>query len=90
MAVLSIKKLSTAFSLIRDAFSKYKKQFVITLILGLAAGLFGGVGIGAIIPLFAFITKSGIQPVGELDFISRSIERFFSILNVEYNLFFLM
>lgn len=90
MAVLNIKKLSTAFSLIRDAFSKYRKQFVITLILGLVAGLFGGVGIGAIIPLFAFITESGAQPIEELNFISRSIEKLFSILNIEYNLFFLM
>lgn len=90
MAILSIKKIATAFSLIRGAFSRYRKQFVVTLILGLAAGLFGGVGIGAIIPLFTFVTKSGAQPVAELDFISRSIEKFFFILNIEYNLFFLI
>lgn len=90
MTILNIKKLSTAFGLIRDAFSKYRKQFVITIFLGLIAGLFGGVGIGAIIPLFAFITESGAQSVKELDFISQSIEKFFSILNIEYNLFFLM
>ncbi len=90
MAILNINKLSTAFTLIKDAFSEYKKQFLNTLVLGLLAGLFGGIGIGAIIPLFAFVVKPGTQPIEDLDFISRSIEKFFSVLGIEYNLFFLV
>ena len=89
MAILNIKKLSTAIDLIRHAFSGYKKQFIITLILGLIAGLFGGIGIGAIIPLFAFINKDG-QRIEELDSISLIIERFFGVLGLEYSLFFLI
>lgn len=90
MAILNIKKISTAVDLIKHAFSGYKKQFIITLILGLVAGLFGGIGIGAIIPLFAFINKSSGPRIEELDFISRTIEKFFGFLGLEYNLFFLM
>ena len=90
MAILNIKKLYTAVELIKHAFSGYKKQFIVTLILGLIAGLFGGIGIGAIIPLFAFINKSNGPQIQELDFISKAIEKFFSIFGLEYNLFLLM
>jgi len=89
MAIFNTKKLWVALTLIKQAFSRYKKQFVVTLVLGLLAGFFGGIGIGAIIPLFAFVSESDSAPQ-ELDFISQSIEKLFSFFHIEYNLFFLM
>lgn len=89
VALINTKKISSALILLKEAFWRYKSRFTLTIVLGLLAGLFGGVGIGAVIPLFAFISKSKDPSVAG-DFISEKLEYLFSIIHIEYNLFFLM
>jgi len=89
VALINTKKLSSALTLLKEAFGKYKSQFSLTVVLGLLAGLFGGIGIGAIIPLFAFMSKAKNQSIAG-DFISEKLEYLFSIMHIQYNLFFLM
>ncbi len=89
VALINTKKLSFALTLLKEAFWEYRPQFIVTILMGLLAGLFGGIGIGAVIPLFAFMSKSKDQPVAG-DFISDKLEYLFSIMHIEYNLFFLM
>src|SRR3989338_6710546 len=85
--IANIDKFSNALSLIWGALWNYKYKFAITLVLGFLAGLFGGVGIGALIPLFAIVTNNKTL---EVDFITKIIQRFFSIIHVEYNIFFIL
>ena len=87
MTMVNTDKFSYAVRLIKASFWKYRSKFVLMLGLGLAAGVFGGIGIGAIIPLFSFITKGQST---ETDIISKTIERFFSFANLPYNLPFLL
>lgn len=81
------KKLRFAFQMIRKAFKDYKRQLFIILILGFLAGLFGGLGISAVIPIFSILTG---QSIDEADMVSRLIERFFSFLHLPFNLPFLV
>lgn len=85
--IANIDKFSNAVNLIRSALWNYKYKFAFTLALGFLAGLFGGVGIGALIPLFAIVTNNG---TAETDFITQTIQRLFSIIHVEYNIFFIL
>src|SRR3989344_4305593 len=85
--ITNIDKFSHAIGLIKDSFWNYRFKFALTIVLGFLAGLFGGVGIGALIPLFAMVTNNKTV---ETDFISRIIERFFNILHIEYNIFFIL
>ena len=89
VALINTKKFSFALTLLKEAFWKYRPQFTLTIIMGLLAGLFGGIGIGAIIPLFAFMSKAKDQSVAG-DFVSEKLEYLFKIMHIEYNLFFLM
>ena len=57
MSIVNTDKFSYALQLLKAAFWSYRSKFLLMLGLGLAAGIFGGVGIGAIIPLFSFLTK---------------------------------
>lgn len=54
------------------------------VILGFISGLFGGIGIGALIPLFSFLTK---EKNSEIDLVSKIIEKAFSFVHIEYSLF---
>ena len=85
--IINIDKLSSAAGLIKTAFWGYRFKFFWMLALGFAAGVFGGIGIGAIVPLFSFVTN---EKNAELDFISKIIESVFSFAHIEYNLFFLL
>ena len=85
--IANIDKFSNAVNLIRGALWNYKYKLAFTLALGFLAGLFGGIGIGALIPLFAIVTNNKTV---EIDFITKTIQRFFSIIHVEYNIFFIL
>lgn len=85
--IANIDKFSNAVNLIRGALWNYKYKFAFTLALGFLAGLFGGVGIGALIPLFAIVTNNR---TAETDFITKTIQKLFSIIHVEYNIFFIL
>ncbi len=87
MSIVNTDKLSYAIGLIKDSFWNYRFKFVSMVILGFTSGLFGGIGIGALIPLFSIVTN---QKSAETDTISKIIEKFFSVLHLHYNVFFLI
>jgi len=82
-----IKKISTAIKLSRQAFGAYKWQIFILTALGFLSGLFEGIGINALIPLFSFIT--GKTPGGD-DAISQIIEKLFLFLPVGFSVKYLL
>jgi len=79
MVLINVKKIKNATRLIRKAFGRYKYKFTILMILGLLAGLFEGIGIGAVIPLFSIIAN---QSTGEAGFITETIEKFFNFFHI--------
>ncbi len=85
--MVNTDKFTHAVRLIKTAFWDYRSKFILMVGLGLAAGVFGGVGIGAIIPLFSFVTKKAST---ETDIVSKTIEKFFALAHLPYNLFFLL
>ena len=79
--LLNFKKIKLAIQLFSKAFRGHKSKLLLMTILGLAGGFLGGIGISAVIPLFAFL-------VGETtnDFVSQTIIKIFSFLGLPYNL----
>lgn len=84
---MDIYKIRHGLKLAYSAFSHYKYRFGLLMIMGFAAGLFGSIGIGAVIPLFAFATG---QTITGTDFISQLLEKTFNIFHIPYNLTFLL
>lgn len=69
MIMTTLSKLFGIFNLFRKAFSRHTKQLILMIILGFVGGFFGGIGIGAIIPLFYLITNqagSGTDPISNI------------------------
>jgi len=79
-------KIYSFLKLLNSGFARYKSQILLIAVLGLLGGLFEGVGINAIIPLFSFV--SGGQRGG--DFISRTIQEFFNFLHLNFTLKYLL
>ena len=73
-----ISKIFSSITLFRAAFYKYKKKMALLTILGFLSGILGGIGIGAVIPLFSFI--SGQEGVLADDPISKIFSRVFSFI----------
>lgn len=73
--VVSIAKLS------KQAFWQYKWQILVLTILSFIGGIFEGIGVNALIPLFSFSLGDGQN--GD-DFISQGIERFFNFFNISF------
>lgn len=84
---MDIYRLRTTLKLVMRVFRTYHWNFIFMMGLGFLAGIFGGIGIGAVIPLFSFIT--GGQTIGN-DPISEIINKVFSILNLPFTLSFLL
>jgi ABC-type multidrug transport system fused ATPase/permease subunit len=87
----TIKKATRTARYIWDVFSEYHIKIALTAGLGFVSGLFGGIGISIIIPLFSLLSpQSATTP----DFITRSIQKVFSItkipLTVPYLLLFIV
>ena len=61
-------------------FGGYKLQIVLLIVLGFLSGLFGGLGIGVVIPLFSFAVRGGTLGT---DFISRTLSHVFAYFNIE-------
>ena len=66
---------------------KFKLQIIILAILGFISGLLEGIGINALIPLFAFIVKDQSQTP---DIITRTIQKTFEMLHIPFNIVFLL
>ena len=64
-----------------EAFKQYRFYIVWLGILSVAGGLLEGIGINAIIPLFAFIDKNS---AGGTDIISRVLERLFIFFGISF------
>lgn len=71
--------------LIRSAFGQYKRQIIAMAVLSFFSGIFEGIGINAIVPLF-----SVIQGGSPADVISRSIQKFFLYFDIRYTVKYLL
>ena len=69
-----------AISILRKTFGNYKKQAVLLVFLGLASGLFEGVGIGAVVPLLSFL----VGGEGEPNIVSKTIESGFQFFSIPF------
>lgn len=85
--LINVKKIRAAVILLKGAFGQYKSKFAVMVALGFLGGLFGGVGISVIIPLFSVLTHQEIQGA---DFITKSIEKVFSFFGIPLTLPFLL
>lgn len=80
---MNLEKILLAIKLFGKAFGHYKIRILTMAALGFAGGLMGGIGIGAIVPLFSFIAK---DQTGATNNISVIIEKFFIFMHLEYSL----
>src|SRR3989344_3920889 len=79
----TLSKIFSAINLFRKAFAGHTKKLVLMTLLGFMGGFMGGIGVGAIIPLFYIITnKSGIGT----DSISQAISKIFGFLHIPLSL----
>lgn len=67
----------------KKSFGQYRWQILFLTTLSLINGIFEGIGISTVVPIFSFIAKDGNK--GN-DLISRSLERFFDVLNISFSL----
>lgn len=80
-------RLLAFFKLYNYGFGKYKSHIILLIFLGFLAGLFEGVGVNALIPLFSFIIGNG--NTGD-DIISKSIGKVFQYVHVPFSLKYLL
>lgn len=78
--LINTQKIKHTYRFVLLGFVRYKRRFVLIIILGFLAGFSEGIGIGAIIPLFSLVTNEGV--IEEVDFITRNIEKLFSIFSI--------
>src|SRR3989344_2417550 len=84
--VISSSKLELTSRVIRKILKNYKGKFALIILLGSLAGLLGGVGIGAIIPLFSVLMGQSMEGA---DIVTKTVEKLFAFFNVPFTLFFL-
>ncbi len=80
--MLDIKKIKSLFATLRQAFSGYKKTFLLLVVLGFFVAFFEGLGVTAVIPLFAalLVGSGSSQENG----ISHALEEVFLWLHVDF------
>ena len=74
-----IQKTISTIRYLWSAFGKYRSEIVVMAILGFASGLFGGIGISIIIPLFALLSN---QTNSGTDLITRATHKVFRIAHI--------
>ena len=77
-----ILKTFSSIVLFRRAFYKYKRGIAALIGLGFLSGILGGVGIGAIIPLFSFVSGQ----IAVNDPVSKILKWAFGVIGVEFSL----
>ncbi|HEY4506885.1 MAG TPA: ABC transporter ATP-binding protein [Candidatus Paceibacterota bacterium] len=82
-----IKKIIKEVRILKKAYYKHKNKVIMMTVLGFGSGLVGGIGIGAIVPLFSFVIKEHPE---EADPISKMIAGLFSFVGIEYRLRYLI
>lgn len=70
-----------------QTFNSYRLQIVILVVLGIVSATLDGIGINAMIPLISFFTSASSGPT---DFISRTLQTFFSFFHVPFTFRFLL
>lgn len=88
--IINTQKVTNTLKIIRTSFWYYRRRFIVTTILGFVTGLFGGIGIGAVIPLFALVGSRGGVNIKELDSISQFIQDGLAFFHIPYNLFYVL
>ncbi len=79
----SISKIHTWTNLFRVAFYKYKKMLFVLTGLGFLSGILGGVGVGAVVPLFSFVSsRDGMAD----DSISKIFQKVFALAGLHFSL----
>lgn len=81
--ITAFKKVLGIISLFRKAFSSHTKKMILMISFGFVGGFLGGIGIGAIIPLFYIITN---QAGAGTDSISNLISKIFGFLHLPISL----
>ena len=78
--MIDVRRIFRITRMILRVFRRYHWRFLLLTLLGLAAGICGGIGITAVIPLFSLFstTEAGTVP----DTITRFITELFSILHL--------
>ncbi len=76
-------KLSETFNILFKAYGRYKWQIVGMILLGFLGGLFEGISIGALIPLFSILVSNQMMAQ---DPISRSISALFEYLPFSFSI----
>lgn len=85
---LGINKIYKAAVIFKRAYWQYKWQILITTLLGFVSGLLSSLGIGMLIPLFAFVTQqNGSYSSNTLH---NLVSQIFSFLHLSYNLPFIL
>lgn len=65
----TLSKIFGAIGLFRKAFSRHIKKLALMTFLGFVGGLLGGIGVGAVIPLFYLVTNQsgiGTDPISQI------------------------
>ncbi len=84
--MITLEQIRRITSLFKRAFGFQKKEIAALVFLSFFSGILGGVGIGAIIPLFSFV-QGGVPGT---DAISRLVETIFSFLHIPFTLPYLV
>lgn len=85
---MNISRTLGSLKLFKQAYAKHKNKVIVMAVLGLAGGFFGGIGIGAVIPLFSLIINKGSFPGN--DRISHVVSRLFVFFHIKYSLPYLL
>src|SRR3989338_5286124 len=78
--MINFRRVFRIVRMLFRTFRRYHWRFLLMIALGLAAGVFGGIGITAVIPLFSMFTASDAPAV--TDSITRFITALFSFLHL--------
>ncbi len=87
MSLINTQKIIKGAKIIRPLLKRYRLRISGMIMLGFLAGLFGGLGISVLIPLFAILTN---QEELSLNFISGLIENMLGFFHIPLNAFFLI
>lgn len=79
-----IKKIYKVFVIFKRAYWQYKWRILVTTLLGFVSSLLGGLGIGMLIPVFAFVTQQ--NGAGTSNAFYQLVAKIFSFFHLSYNL----
>jgi len=83
-----INKIYKAVVIFKIAYWQYKWQVLTMALLGFLGSLLSGLGIGMLIPLFAFVTEK--KDIDSSNIFHQLISQIFSFLHLSYNLPFIL